>query len=407
MAFNYEYPWIANISQILPLVKDRHEFIVAERDYGIIINYVMQTSDTFPDVVSNDDALLRECRGIVFDKDTGKIIARRLEKFFNYGEKMYGEALDISRPHVIMEKVDGSMITPIYVDGKARWGTKMGITEIGLAAETFVYREAVTGGANYIGLAFECESLNATPIFEYCSTDPDYQVVVRHEKENLILLHIRDKITGKYYARKVVEEMARPYGVPCVATLDTKITDMDVFQAGVLAQSNTEGVIVQFDDGHMVKVKTDWYLALHRAKAAIEKEKDVALIIINDSLDDMLPLQPPEMQQRLCQYRDQIVADLDVFASEVARTLNWAVHAGMERRDFALATQEMSHGVRSACFAFWEQKNDGQLYYKALEWAKEKIAKACGSNTNYQKVGYSILKTARWHEIRNAEDEGS
>ena len=87
--FHYQYPWIANISQVLPLIEGRKEFIVAERDYGVIINYIMQTSDTFPEVETNDDAILRECRGIIFDKVTGKITARRLEKFFNYGEKMY------------------------------------------------------------------------------------------------------------------------------------------------------------------------------------------------------------------------------------------------------------------------------------------------------------------------------
>lgn len=52
---------------------------------------------------------IRECRGLIFNKETGKVVARRLHKFFNIGESEETQAnkIDFSLPHVLVEKVDG------------------------------------------------------------------------------------------------------------------------------------------------------------------------------------------------------------------------------------------------------------------------------------------------------------
>jgi hypothetical protein len=50
-----------------------------------------------------------ECRGIVFSPE-GKILSRRYHKFFNLEEKGYLSKIDFSQPHIILEKLDGSMV---------------------------------------------------------------------------------------------------------------------------------------------------------------------------------------------------------------------------------------------------------------------------------------------------------
>lgn len=51
----------------------------------------------------------RECRGLIFCAETHKVISRRLHKFFNIGElpETQAELIDITRPHIILEKMDG------------------------------------------------------------------------------------------------------------------------------------------------------------------------------------------------------------------------------------------------------------------------------------------------------------
>ena len=50
-----------------------------------------------------------------------------------------------------------------------------------------------------------------------------------------------------------------------------------------------EGFIVDFD-GHKVKVKADHYVMIHKTKDLIRTDRNIADIIVNEQLDDVLPL---------------------------------------------------------------------------------------------------------------------
>ena len=52
---------------------------------------------------------IRECRGIIFYKESKKIAARRFHKFFNIGEfeETSEEKINLSMPHSIVTKYDG------------------------------------------------------------------------------------------------------------------------------------------------------------------------------------------------------------------------------------------------------------------------------------------------------------
>ena len=161
----YEFPEIRHLDDVRAAIEGRDEFIIAERNWGYVVNYLVKMTDTFPPVATELDAIRRECRGMLFHKD-GKIMARRLHKFFNVNERDETQmhTIDLNRPHVILEKLDGSMITPVVTDAGIRWGTKMGITDVGMGAELFVAQHN-----NYDQLARECITRGMTPILEWCS----------------------------------------------------------------------------------------------------------------------------------------------------------------------------------------------------------------------------------------------
>lgn len=191
----YKFPKIEKLNDVLPAISGREEFVVAERDHYVVVNYLVAMDDTFPEVAGDNSdiyAIRRELRGIIFDKE-GKIICRRLHKFFNVNERAETQTdkIDISRPHVILEKLDGSTITPIPVDGNIRWGTKMGITEVALGAEEFVAKNP-----QYQELAKWCIENGKTPIFEWISRKQ--RIVIDYENDDLVLIAIRDNITGEY-----------------------------------------------------------------------------------------------------------------------------------------------------------------------------------------------------------------
>lgn len=191
---NYGFPTIRTIDDVLPHISGRSEFVIAERPYGKIINYMVSYADTF-DMTGPDDltgAIRRECRGLKFHPD-GTIGARPFHKWFNINERdeTQQHVIDLSQSHTIMEKLDGSMIHPMAVGGVIRWMTKMGITDVALQAEEFV-------GANpkYHDFASWCISKRLTPLFEWCSRKQ--KIVVDYPEDKLVLLAVRDNVTGEY-----------------------------------------------------------------------------------------------------------------------------------------------------------------------------------------------------------------
>src|SRR4051812_25344280 len=116
---NSGFPTIRHIEDVLPHIEGRSEFAVKRRDGYTAIDYNFAGADTF------NEPIRRECRGIKFDAD-GRIIGRPYHKFFNLGEKpeTQSHVIDWSAGHVILEKLDGSMVHPALVGGEILWMTR-------------------------------------------------------------------------------------------------------------------------------------------------------------------------------------------------------------------------------------------------------------------------------------------
>src|SRR6056300_703720 len=192
---HYAFPEIRTIQDVLPHIEGREEFIVAEREGYTVINYVVAMADTF-DMTGPYDlggAMRRECRGLIFDAD-GNLMSRPFHKFFNVNERAETQTheIDMSQPHVIMEKMDGSMIRPILVDGYLRLATKMGVTNVAMDAEAWLAAQ----DPSLKEWLRQCVEDSVTPIFEWVS--PFNQIVLAYETADLVYLGTRDNATGAY-----------------------------------------------------------------------------------------------------------------------------------------------------------------------------------------------------------------
>lgn len=279
---NHKFPEIRTIDDVLPHVEGRSEFIVAEREFGTVINYVVSMADTF-DMTGPDDltgAIRRECRGIIFDLQ-GNLMSRPFHKFFNVNEREETQThlIDMSRPHVIMEKMDGSMIRPILVNGVVRLATKMGVTSVAEEAENFLV-DSTQYFKIYKWLK-NCITSGVTPIFEYVA--PTNKIVIDYAEPKLILLAMRNNITGNYY----MPDQTPFEVVPMYGSVDGGLAE---YIARAREMQGREGDIIRFADGHMLKVKNDWYVRIHKTKDLIRTDRNIADIIVNEQLDDVLPL---------------------------------------------------------------------------------------------------------------------
>ena len=399
MTLHYKWPEIRHIDDVLPHIAGCKDFIVVKKDYGVtIINYAFQTSDTFPPVVDLTSAIRRECRGLIFDTVNGDLIRRSFAKFFNYGEKHDVTALDLTKPHSVVEKLDGSMITPLPMpDGTIRWASKMGITSVSMQAETFI---ASHPEMKYEQMARDSIAMGVTPIFEWCSRQQ--RIVVDYANDQLVLLAVRFNEMGDYASRSILETANRDYNVPVVQQFSSQVDDLDAFVAKIRAQEQDEGAIILWEDGTMVKIKADAYVTLHRAKSMIGRERDVVLLILTDKIDDLIPLLDDSDKKRLEVFTDRLLNDCLTFSNAIVDELTKINELGETRKEFAQRSAEMNVPVRAAVFRLWD--NVRPLNESVPEYVSEHIKKYCQSAIMYRKIK-PLLATADWHSPLEDEME--
>ena len=245
---------------------------------------------------------MRECRGIKFSAD-GAILARPLHKFFNWGESPSTEP-DLKGPHFIHEKLDGTMVHPLFIDGALRLATRAGLTPYGDAA----LKHCLPG---HILLMNYLEAEGWTPIFEF--TGPSNRIVVPYSQHNVTLLAARHKTSGFYMQTDLIIRLAREYMVPCVASSPYNHTNIKAVEG-----MTTEGIVCIFLDGERLKIKTDEYAQMHRTKDGLMWEKNVLRLVVDDKIDDLLPLMTPPDRAALLRYAEDIFSDIG-FAIEELR----------------------------------------------------------------------------------------
>jgi len=354
---NYQFPMIRHLDDVRPAIEGRDEFIIAERDWGYVVNYMVAMTDTFPPVLDDEywcpgckmpitetagcgsqrcpeavnlAAIRRECRGLLFYKD-GTIMARRLHKFFNVNERDETQfaLINFSQPHVILEKLDGSMITPVVTDAGIRWGTKMGITDVGMGAELFVAHHP-----NYAEFAELYIERGKTPIFEWCSRKQ--RIVIDYPEDRLVLIAIRNNETGEYASYKQLQTYAESYNIDIVKTYEGTADNMSHLMDETKAAEGVEGYIIRFDDGHMLKIKGEWYLRIHKTKDNLTHEKNVVELLVTEKMDDAKAFMMGDDRERVEQFETEF---WDGFARQVEaydKYFGMVIASKLDRKEYAL-----------------------------------------------------------------------
>lgn len=383
---HYKFPTIKTIDDVKWAIADCAEIIIAERDGFDVVNYIVSTDTTFPNVSGTETEKLqasirRECRGLIFDK-VGNIISRPFHKFFNVQEKEETQLLhlDLSKPHHILQKLDGSMVRPLYINNQWRLATKMGVTDVALQAEEFVKDKP-----NYIQFFLTCKEQNITPIFEWVSRKQ--RIVIDYPEDNLILTALRGIHGGNYIEYGGLSSIAKAYHIPVVEEYNGTVENMQHLLDHTAALEGEEGYVIRFHDGMMVKIKGSWYVQIHKAKDMINREKNIVSLIIDEKLDDVKPFLLQEDLDRLNKYEHDFWAGVTWSASSIDIIYNRCKDNIESKKDFAFKVKEEDPMFHSILFKMY----DGKL---ALECIIDAIKKNCSTQKKLDE--YRCLFRAIW-----------
>lgn len=329
---NYTFPIIETINDVLPHIKDYEEIVVSENVQGnfVIIRYMVSTPQLWERTPGWE--IRRECRGLAFCTKTGEILSRPYHKFFNINEKPETQAdkVNLYEDHIILEKLDGSMIRPIRCpDGDFYIATKAGESDVSAMASNFLRNNSHY--YDFMNYVMKCES---TPIFEFCSRKN--RVVIDYPQDRLVLTAVRHNITGEYIEYDTMVHRAKAFNIDYVKAINgLSNQNVHLLVKQVKEWEDSEGIVLRFATGHMCKIKADDYVAKHSAKEAINHEKNLIALILADGLDDLLPTLYSEDKERVMNFEKAFYDYIHETASEIHDMYGEYVGDGTQK-DFAV-----------------------------------------------------------------------
>ena len=200
-----------------------------------------------------------KCRGLIVNSQTGEIVARPFQKFWNFSDLRHQETMPENFPATvpsITRKFDGSLGILYCYEGKwavatrgsftsdqALWATNWFSKHPGFYPFPFMWPDGFT------------------PLVEIIF--PENQIVVKYDWSGLVLLTGVRIATGEEMTREVLEQLAERNSLRLVDQFDKSI-DVCVVED----VENEEGYVVAwYRPGTWplrVKVKMDTYCRLHR-----------------------------------------------------------------------------------------------------------------------------------------------
>lgn len=319
------FPKIETLKDIIPHIQGMEYIGVLDSDNGAtVICYQISHSMAFQTMIE------KECRGITFD-DEGKIISRSMHKFFNVNERenYTMSNIDWTQVHAVYDKMDGSMINTGRYKGELFAKSKKSFkSPVAVSALHYINQHL-----NYIGFCNYCADIGVTPTFEY--TSPSHRIVLDYKVEALTVLQIREMVSGRYYSFEEVHNLCELFDVSVNKPLWTG-EDFDINKAVEFLSTGTEleGYVIQFKNGDMVKIKSNWYSTLHNAVTFV-RERDIARLVLEETIDDFIAFlntnRPKADLTRVNEINDEVSGWLHKTEAEVEKHV--AECAGMTPKE--------------------------------------------------------------------------
>jgi len=283
-----------------------------------------------------------ECRGIMFeihgDGTVIDITSRPMQKFWNFRENPFTENVDFSKVTHAMVKEDGSLISSYIHKGELKLKTK-GSLDSDQAIDSMNWLSQEKHKRLY-GESFVLSSQGYTVNFEW--TSPNNRVVLGYEHDGLIVLNIRNNFTGEYVPYDQYPPVMKKYAV--MDELEF-IEDIESFVHEIPAKNGMEGYVLRLDDGQMVKIKTEWYMARHRAKDSINTPKNLFKAIVGEEIDDIIVMfEEDEIAMKII--TDMIDLVKPKYNHMIATVeLYHEVNAHLERKEYAIKARDLDDGL--------------------------------------------------------------
>lgn len=295
-----------------------------------------------------------ECRGHTFEMTSNGpiLVSIPMNKFFNYDEHIgWGQNVDLSGDIMIVDKLDGSLISTVHYADNLLLKSKTSFTsKQALDSLEWINQPSNEQFCKNIRYLMQC---GYTVNFEW--TSPDNMIVIGYDEPRLTVLNARHLNDGSYLNYK---ELQSAVGAENVASVYDIPTDPYSFMEDVRSMTGIEGVIVYTQSGLIVKHKTDAYVHTHRFKDSVSSDRKLFELCVSDGSDDA----------RSLFVHDKIVTErinnMEQFVSKIYNNIHKTVYSfydenkNLERKDYAVKGQkELDKMMFNICMSLYLGKD--------------------------------------------------
>lgn len=321
--------------QLSKEIADGYIRTASHPDYPLTIyNYSTKTQ-----LEGHWNDVTKKCRGLVLDKDFN-IVIECIPKFFNLGEENAPDLELLAQTTVISEKLDGYYIS-IKLDSK--YG--LIITSRGSFDNKYVWavEDMFKKNPNYpLGL-FE----NYTYFCELCQNfeGDEALIVAKHEKPRLVCWALRDDSGNEI----------TPTSTNCPFEIARRFS---FEEAGKYLKNKVEGVVAyNSETQERVKIKTEWYLEMHRLISNCTKKKVWEILSSGQSVTDLDI--PDEYMKQMVKWQIEIMREVDADLTEARKRYTESLN--LSDKEYAL--NEENPYFRTLVFFLRKNQSDRCLEY--------------------------------------------
>lgn len=260
----------------------------------------------------DENSPYREARSIVIDIENEEIVTCGFRKFFNLDEVEENKLENVQKmieESVLFEvanKLDGSM-------QNARWYNGEVFMNGSMALEDKESWRLVNGKSlltnEYVKMIRDNEHLTFT--FEYVSNENPHVVMYDDEDEGLYVLGARDVRTGYQLTHGELSVIVEAYEGIKMAQLESRTLDEMLELMREYKSNEKEGWVIRIDD-HLIKIKCDDYVKMHRILDEVASENVIIRAIHDDYWDDMYSKVPEGYKERVDKTADKVYDYLEL-----------------------------------------------------------------------------------------------
>lgn len=222
------------------------------------------------------ETVVQQCRGIILDESNNwEIVSYPYDKFFNYGE-CHAPKLDWETAKVY-EKLDGSLMTLFHYQGEWRVQSS-GMADAAGEVNGFKYSFGQLFWRVWQELDYQLPA-ETDCCFMFELMTPYNRVVVRHDRNKLVLHGVRDKSSLKELDPQI---SAKKYSWQLVQTYPLKTLKEIIAVTNELNPMDSEGYIICDRNFRRIKVKSPQYVAISHLRTGFSTRRMLEIVATNE-----------------------------------------------------------------------------------------------------------------------------